>query len=325
MTPLYLAGMGVRTGLGTGLALHRDKLAEGHNLFRRQRTYLGSDFKPQLTAFDGEIGDHAVSTRLLALGQEAIEDLRATDPRGAAPRHIVVVLPEHMQEPGLTRPNLEQVGQQLARMAGANDPTGCPILTTGAAGVAFALQDFARSGDANGDLLILAIDSYRDRARLNCLLARGHLFSGRDRYGLIPGEAAVIVRVSKSADAQALAAVTGMAVEVEPVREFDDGGTDYAAMTNAAATALPISGGISCWITDWNNSRYRAAELSYSELRLRRRLGQSAEIAHSPLIFGDVGAAALGVGLVMGVTQPSCLLTVSSSGSGARAALSLKR
>lgn len=132
------------------------------------------------------------------------------------------------------------------------------------------------------------------------------------------------VSISRARMAVTFAAITGMGVEIEPVREFDNGGTDYAAMTTAAAAALPATDGVSCWITDWNNSRYRAAELSYSELRLRRRLGQNAEISHSPLVFGDVGAAGLGVAMVMGIMQPSSLLTASISGSGDRAALVLR-
>ncbi|KGJ06671.1 hypothetical protein SAMN04487972_102283 [Paracoccus halophilus] len=115
--------------------------------------------------------------------------------------------------------------------------------------------------------------------------------NSRDRHGLIPGEAVIAARVMMASTVPPLAAITGPGVEVEPVREFDEGGTNHAAMTAACAAALPASGGGSCWITDWDNSRYRAAELSYSELRLRSRLDQNVDISHSPLIFGDVVAS----------------------------------
>ena len=45
------------------------------------------------------------------------------------------------------------------------------------------------------------------------------------------------------------------------------------------------------WVTDWNRSRYRAAELSYVRLRLGAPVAEDCAPEHPAFEFGDTGAA----------------------------------
>ncbi|WP_133176169.1 hypothetical protein [Pelagivirga sediminicola] len=76
---------------------------------------------------------------------------------------------------------------------------------------------------------------------------------------------------------------------------------------------------VDTWIGDWNNNRYRAAEMSYAHLRLGRTLATGAERTHAPLIFGETGASGPGLALLMGLMRTGTTLISVSGGTGGHA------
>jgi len=323
----HLVAMGISSCLGQGLWEHHQKIAARDHRFRRQRTFLGSDFKPQLTAFPGDIGEQSALSRMMELGAEAIADLMAFPmlPLPGPRLHIAIVLPVPCPQQGLRPSVLQELGDRLSEMILghlAGYLAALRLYAKGAVGFAWALRDFAAAAVPEDALIILSADSYRCRVRMNALLAQGRLFSRKHRYGQIPGEAAVAALFTPRAPEKAIARITGAAIEVETLREGETGATDFSAMSKACLSALPADQLSSCWLTDWNNSRYGATELSYAQLRLAGRFERDFETLHLPLVFGSTGAAGLGVALAASLSRPGCsLLTGSVELSAERAAL----
>ncbi|MFD1798208.1 hypothetical protein FQV27_16715 [Paracoccus aurantiacus] len=323
---LDLAAVGLASCFGSGLQNHVEKVAARTNALSRQRNFTGSDFKPQLAAFDGNLGFESALTRMETLATTALADMKPlTALHGEASLHIAIALPEIDEAEGLTASLLTRLTKKLLQLALARlgrREARLHQFNAGSAGVALSLQDclpLLRPGDA---LLVLATDSYRCRRRLGALLSARRLFSRRDRYGIIPGEAAAALLFVAGSSKPSLATISGVAIETEQVREMDLGGTDFAALTTASRRSIGERAEIPLWLTDWNNGRYRAAELSYCQLRLQYALAEDLVILHLPLIFGDLGAATHGLGLALAAADGnSALLTASTRDSGKRAAI----
>jgi hypothetical protein len=115
-----------------------------------------------------------------------------------------------------------------------------------------------------------------------------------------------------------LARLLGVGAGQDTVGEFDDGDSDYTALSDACHAALPKGSMLAGWFTDWNNSRYRAAELSYAQLRMASRLADDIEMSHLALLLGDTGAAGQGIAMALAATQSGVSL-VSGSGPQSRA------
>lgn len=324
MVRLPLAAIGLSSVFGSGLENHLDRIKDRSNAFRRQRKFMGSDFKPQLTAFDGDLGFDPALTRMEALAIAALDDLTPPVLSPDGKLHIAIALPEPAVDEGLSPSSLSGLAETLFQLAArrlARSDAVFHQFHDGSAAVATAImrcQPILQPGDA---LLILATDSYRCRHRLGALMGARRVFSKQDRYGLIPGEAAAALLFVSGVAGGSLTRVLGAAVETEQVREFDEGGTDFAALSSACRHAIGETVDIPLWMTDWNNGRYRAAELSYCQLRLQYALTDRPDILHLPLIFGDIGAATMGVGLAIATAHRTALLTASASKSGYRAAM----
>lgn len=323
---LDLAAVGLASCFGSGLQNHAEKVAARTNALSRQRNFIGSDFKAQLAAFDGDLGFESALSRMETLATTALADMTPpTRLHGEAALHIAIVLPEIDEAEGLTASLLTRLTKKLFQLALARfgrREARLHQFNAGSAGIALSLQDclpLLRPGDA---LLVLATDSYRCRRRLGALLSARRLFSRKDRYGIIPGEAAAALFFVAGSSKPSLATIAGVAIEIEKVREMDLGGTDFAALTTASRRSIGERAGIPLWLTDWNNGRYRAAELSYCQLRLQYALAEDLTILHLPLIFGDLGAATHGLGIgLAAVDGSSALLTASTRCSGKRAAI----
>lgn len=330
---LSLLALGVSGYLGQGLAVQRDRIAANDTIFRRQRRFLGSDFKPLVTAFDGDIDDQDASARMTTLAGSAIADLmRQTSAAAIGGRcHAAIITPPPCLAEGLTPDSLHNTAAAVAAMLPVT-AAGRRLYMMGGAGLGLALQDFFRGTGPDGRLLVVMADSYRCRTRLNALLSAGRLFSGTHRYGLIPGEAAVAALFAPcdpgdpGHPGEGLARIAGVATEIEPLPEGVDGDTGFPALSTACRSALGAGPPATHWFSDWNNARYRASELSYARLRLSDRLADDMQITHLPLIFGDTGAAgpglALGLALDPALPHPGpCLVSAGTYGRGERSAL----
>lgn len=329
----FVSAIGVSGVFGPGYATFRQALANNDLGMRRLRGYVGQDFQPQLSCFVGPPGTDTALGRINALAQEAIQDLvqnlsgldMSVEKTGI---RVALVLPEASTEEGLPAGALDTLGEALGQQMIASLAVpleGITIHTEGGAGLAVAIARHADGLEAGTSLVVLVVDSYCCRDRLNALLEQGRLFSDTTAYGMIPGEAAVAMLLRGQQTEQAFGCVEGAGFAVEPVGEFDDGDSDYVAMTDACLAAIPKGFQAAAVMTDWNNSRYRAGEMALSVVRLGPHFTGDAEIMHPALDFGDTGAAGQAIALLLALELGgNTLITGSGVLSHKRSALTLR-
>ncbi len=118
---MHLIGAGLWSALAPGLAGTRAAIAEGRRALRRQRTFMGTDFKPQVTAFDGDLSNERASDRMFRIATLALDDLAgadATAPDGPLAVAVAVALPEPASAEGLEARALSALGQRISTHAG---------------------------------------------------------------------------------------------------------------------------------------------------------------------------------------------------------------
>ncbi|MBY5931933.1 hypothetical protein KUV51_02875 [Tateyamaria omphalii] len=323
MSPVRVIAAGLWSALGPTLDATRVTLT-GKGGMRRQRSFLGADYKPLLTAFDHDLTDEAAPDRMRHIAAQALADLD-TSALPDGPISLAVLLPELSAAEGLDPDTLTKLGRDLAHMAA--DILDRPISKStlhldGAPALAAALANHMTS-DERSTILALAVDSLACRRRLIARLAgdRTGLFSDATPWGPIPGEGSAAILLG--AGAAQSPRVAGIALEQEPVGEFDMGDSDYDGLTRACWAALPQdTAPVTRWLTDWNNGRYRAAELSYVQMRISERLKDGVLPDHPALRFGDTGAAGPAMAIALHANDPGrLLLTCGAPGSNLRAAL----
>lgn len=342
-------------GLATAFAPdHRASIAaltELRSAYFRNTSFIGSDFTPQICAFRAreEIGD--VQSRITALLREALDDivvqLNAPGPAGLVPNEpldIILALPE------IDAPGLGGISEQTAKALKAaipeiiftrfkDDfecvPARAKIVFGGQAALIHGLESWKHAPNP-GAMLLVGCDSYSDRLRLNALSTAGRLFSDTDRFGLVPGEAAGIAlcRPGGMPGARpAIAQILSGGASVETVGELAGADSTFSGLSEACHSATDTASKdtkLSHWISDWNNGRYRASEISYAMQRLGARLADGLEPSPPALGFGDCGAAYPLVAIAQALeemrnTEQRALISASSSGANTRGALILSR
>ncbi len=314
MPMLTVIECGLSSALAAGIdatqaALEEEKLA----LFRYE-TFIGSDFQPQLCAFreKGRIGEFP--NRLRELLQEATADLIArltarnvnlSDLQGRKAK-LILVLPEIDDASGLTKTSLSVVGRDLIDEMRNSILTSLGLIITetvmraaGHAGVGSAVADHIDQPPEGADiLLVAAVDSYNDLQRLNRLNDQKLLFTQKNQFGLIPGEAAGMLLFTRQIGNTPSLRILGAGQMVEPVKECQEADSIFNALSEATFTATEVAlrrneeRTISAWVADWNNSRYRATELAFAIHRLSHYCLKSGLLPVYPALqFGDVGAA----------------------------------
>lgn len=332
---LAVTGIGVSTHLGQDWATTQSALTGSRRPgYRRLRSFLGSDFAPQVAAFAaeperGQMAPH----RMTALASQAVDDLVTTYPGVMDVRMLIlaILLPEPAAQEGLSDRTLTVLGQMIAADVGAR--TGLvtdkvSVHQGGHSALAQTLSAHANAISRGMPLLAVGVDSFACRQRLAARSSAGQLFSSRHPYAQVPSEAAAAVLFEAAPTVPAILTLSGLGLQTEPVGEDDDGHSNYGAQSDAAYDALkPLGDGASVdWVmTDWGNSRYRASELAHTLLRLKPCLNSDAQISHVPLIFGDIGAALLPLAIAIAAHNGAgtSLLLAGGRNNRLRAGLSL--
>ena len=307
LVPYVVAG-GLATGSGSSLAANRTALAARETLFTRTSAFVGDDYRPLLCALRDPSVPDALEDRLEVLAAEALADLSAhSEPWDADPMPLLLCLPEVHPAEGTDVLTSQVVSRLLGRIVDCGAAIGLRLVPHavpffGPTGPAEALAGGSPSA-AGGEAVLVATDSYGCRRRLSRLLDEGRLFSDRNPWGLIPGEAGAVfhVRWDASLSGELGYPILGTSIGVEEDGEMDGRDSTFQAMSDClieAATALGTPArGLS---TGWNNSRYRAAEFAYALRRLPPELlDPDAAPFHPALQVGDVGAAAMMVATMM--------------------------
>lgn len=334
---LRLIGSGLATALAPTLVGTTAALAEGDaGLFRNER-FLDAAFNPLLCAFreGSEIGNFADRCELLA--KEALADLFARVPQAnhaaISDADLIIVLPEISAEEGLHENSISSLAQQLIAVVenqfsefGLARGGSVAMFPGGNAGVGYVLEQYQDKPGQPNALLVLAVDSYNDRMRLNALSEKGRLFSDQNKYGFVPGEAAGVLLVARDGEGRGLSAAS----RVETVKQLDEAQGTYPALASCCFAAIEKinhtdAPRIDAWHADWDNSRYRASELSLALLRVGTEyLADGVEPNYLSPSLGNLGAAygATALALLAGDDAGSgAIVTAGSTLSGLRAAV----
>jgi len=321
--PLPIVAFGMASCVANTLAETQTSLAENKPTLRKCKTYIDSNFRPQLMAFDHTLPLPATSQdRIVELAIAALRDI-ANDPAccalPASGFDLHIVLPEPDPGTTLTPAVLSEISAQIAQATSAairRPVKRITVHTTGPTGVTQAVGDACQS-----PTLIVAADSYISRDRLNAASKRDDLFSQASPYGFIPGEGAACVLINRSRSEAARRWVIGAGLGFEICKQDDQGQSNYSALSKAWRQALDNNSiPVTNVVSDWNNNRYRAAELSYSMLRASDRLSAGIDVGHISVNFGDLGAAAQLFAMLMS-HEGTSLMSASSRWSGQRSAI----
>lgn len=330
---LDIAFFGLATACGAGLRAVEAARRGGLLPLSAAGDFFGNDYKPLLRAFAPDAGIDRAETRIHALIGVALRDLRQQLLAAGIswPRCALVVLTP-AAGPGFDPERAETLSAGTAASlqgAGWCDPArGVVAIQAQAAGTAPAL---ARAAELcrHGPVLLVAADSFACRDRLNALLARRALFDEQNKWGFIPGEAAVAALCTAPGQLrQAAARLHAVALTQEPVPESANADSAFTGLSEAAHAALDATGagvGVGRVVSDWNNSRYRASELSYALLRVGSRLTDAdPEPVYPALEFGHTGAAWIGPVLAgPALSGRAALVLCGSDGGVDRAAFTL--
>ncbi len=313
----------VECGLSTAFAPTLEKTLteriEWRSAFFSNGSFIDRSFRPQLCAFRDNHAISSLGERAAELLGEAIDDFITRLNMSGGANHLrgqaavlMLVLPEVDEEAGLSRAGLTDLGRILCDQVSKTIAAELnmridrqTIRASGHAGVGSVLADGATLGGNDKWLLVVAVDSYSDGARLNGLNDGGLLFSKETQFGFIPGEAAGILLLTQgdgsgriSSERGTRFTLIGAGESIEPVTERQENETPFNAMSDSTFAACETAFGtdrsrrISHWYADWNNSRYRATELSFAIHRTNASfLEEQLEPTYPALQFGDTGAA----------------------------------
>ena len=184
--------------------------------------------------------------------------------------------------------------------------------------------------------LLCTFDCLTIKSRMRNFLDNRILFSSVHPFGLIPGCLSVEFETAESPTVESSSnflEIRGWDTEIEPIKEFDEAETTFDAMSTACRNSLTSSlrpiqpeEKVSHWYSDWNNSRYRATELSFAIHRMNEDfLEPNLQPTFPALKFGDVGASSMPLALAMALYDDNVnglgLVTAGSWSSGLRSAI----
>ena len=277
-------------------------------------------YRPQLCAFREGSGIAGFEERITKLGGEALADLIGRSAIAVPADQdvdLLIVLPEVAPEQGLTSDRLKEAANALTALAEAALASpelprlgSSRLFAGGEAGVGWAVNECLNGSDGGGNAgtIVLAVDSYNDRNRMNALNDASRLYIDAQPYGFIPGEAAAAIWLSVEATAAEDGAleISGAGTATELVREFAEDESVLRALSGCCFSAMEHPANLvpqlRClrWHADWNNSRYRSSELSLAIHRLAKdHLEPGMEPEYPSVALGHVGAAFGAVALTL--------------------------
>lgn len=166
------------------------------------------------------------------------------------------------------------------------------------------------------------------------MLESNALFSNANPWGFVPGEAACAALIRPGgAGIPPVVQVSGFSDAMEPVPERLNQDSTYIGLTEAAIAALEAHARLGLAppahaFTDWNNSRYRASEFSYTLLRLAGLIQPGMDEAQHPTHrFGQCGAAGFTAAISALPSDPkfASLILCGNEADGIRGAFVLRR
>lgn len=284
---LWVFDVGMSTPLGLDARQSALLLRAGKGQ-PRQSPFVGADGNTIGTIRCQRLEDTVFGyDRFLSLGRPALREVLAQDERPRdEPTVLLLALPEPYdgEDPRLGAELLHA----LALSAGLQLDPRSSVVRVGSAGFAALL---ARAGSFAGELRVIvgAIDSYHDHARIQHLDRGFRVHSARAGNGFIPSEGAAFARVSSSRrkGVEPFAAVPWVACAEEPDEQpFMARALTKLLRDERLPTPVP-------WlISDENGENHRIREWTFAVARNHARFEAGRTLHFRPHgEIGDLGAA----------------------------------
>lgn len=305
-----ISGIGCATSLGATRAETLAGYLRRAKGFRKVRSRVGVDGLPQVLAAALPPDEpRAPVERLAALLRLAFDDLaRDIAPEGAGVP-VVIVLPGWAHE---AQPRGTAEAAALAAVPEGAGPAQVIWADERAATSVLAEECRALDAGGSGELILAVADTLCPSAIVDVLAARDAVLSRHQPHGLIPGEAAVALRV---APIDAPAAVSGWGhlwSHAKATEQVSPKGRETligAALAGLWPRALGPEGRPTRLLVDRNGERWRAEEAGHALTRNADRLTPDLRsAAEDPLShLGDPGIArgALLVALALSPAPPN--------------------
>lgn len=335
--PLAIISAGMTTVAGDGWAATVKGLETRRTVFAKRPDFIGADFRPQVMGLAAELAG-PLTDRLQQLALSAIDDLARRGQFIAAcsqtsGAYLVVCLPEaveaettaHLSTRAVWSPILDACANRLAAAGLRLD--GLQLRCEGPAGVISALSDASNTPEGT-DVILIAVDSFACRNRLNRLNRDGRLFSKSNPWGLIPGEAAAALWLRSVPVPQGSPMLVHPSVAVEPVTEVMEQDSLFDGLSRSVQSATrSIETDLTWLYSNANNSRYQLAEISYALHRLpQSKFCGNIEIDYLATRLGDTGTAYVCVQTLLHLAREGsspALVSAGSLYSGLRGAIAI--
>lgn len=306
---IWIVGLGAHTTVGLSAPATAAAVRAGVARMCEHPEAVLPDGEPvpvaMITGVDADPGAMRLAALLEPALNEALEPLAAA-PGPVPPMPLLLGLPEPVE------------GQDLAAEVAAlldDRPLEHGTLSevsssaTGHAAALAALKDaLALLGEEQELCLVAGVDSMLTPEALAREAGEGRILSGENPHGFVPGEGAgclllATADAAKRLELPCLGRVLGAATATEEHTIYGDTVSTGAGLTAAfreALAALP-EGEVQLLTGDMNGQPYRGEEYVYALIRNRERFADALEVSAPADRWGDVGAAAPLLGMILAV------------------------
>ncbi len=274
------------------------------------------------------------------MAARAIGEAMESSPAPAEATALLVAPPESFREHPAYRtvPPREFLAALIRASGFAFHPASRAVDGGAAAGIGLLGRADELLRDAGlAQVLLGGVDSLVNQVDMARLARAGRLKSGDNAQGVVPGEGAVFVRLTRLAEGegQAAAAIRGYGIAQEEdsvlTEKYSQGRAQLAAFRDAVDDGHgPSEADISFIASNANGERYLAWEQMIARSRFFRTRRETFPTAYASMTVGDMGSAGGAMTLLLAADSlrsgyapgPVAMCEVSSEG-GLRAAATL--
>ncbi|HJZ84560.1 MAG TPA: hypothetical protein VKN99_05280 [Polyangia bacterium] len=293
MRQLAIQSVGAFTPVGLNVGQTMGSLRTRLARFQEVQVYPPQEGEPLVCAPTPILNDVAVGAdRLVVMASHALAECA----RGfeAEPAPLLLCAPE----PDEMTLNAEALLGRIAEHASVRiELEQSRLFAGGHAAVvpALAAADALLASGRVPACYVAGVDSLLDLARLRRLMGEQRIATEDVWDGVIPGEAAACLRISRRRDARALAWVRGFGMAEEPATRASRKPNSAQGMTRAVRAALADAEvtmqQIALHAYDLSGERYRFYEAAIAHTRLRPRRKDRLAALTVAVSVGEVGAA----------------------------------
>ncbi|TPM05437.1 hypothetical protein FJ960_13670 [Mesorhizobium sp. B2-3-11] len=234
------------------------------------------------------------------------EALGAVDPRVAAATVLLVATPESFRNhPAFAKVPVHDFLAMLVERTGRKFHPASRTIDGGAAASLGLIERAANLMEDQGvaQVLLGGVDSLVNDADLARLGQAGRL-KGTNAQGLVPGEAAVFVRLAREPKRERVVAAIhgiGLAQEADSVlsERYSQGRAMLGALRDAVNGSGPSEPDIDFIISNGNGERYHGWEMLIARPRFYRTRRELMATAYPAMTVGDIGAASGALALML--------------------------